>query len=163
MRDDTWEHFLLTTITDIDFATEVEVSENLFRVAKLILAGYGVANDLPPFYILYTGCRLNHRQIKRHDQPMYIRQFYAQWFLQSSMRKRYVKSVLIALLKQTFHFYKFRITLYSFNGFVDTNEREEILTQRTRKYKKMNVAHYHVMSRFITNCSLSFNRSPNYL
>lgn len=138
-----WEHFLLTTITDIDFASEVGGSENLFRVARLILAGYGFANDLPPFYIRYTGCRLNHRQTKRHDRPAYIRQFYVQWFLQGSTRSQYVKSALIALLRQTFHFYKFRITFYSFNGFVDADERrEEILTQHIKQsYKKMNVAH----------------------
>lgn len=75
---------------------------------------------------------LNHRQTKRHDRPAYIRQFYAQRFLRCSTRGWYVKSALTALLKQPFYFYKFRITLYSFNGFVDVDE--EILTQRAGEY-----------------------------
>lgn len=75
---------------------------------------------------------LNHRQTKRHDRPAYIRQFYAQLFLRSSTGRRYVKSALTALLKQPFHFYKFRTTLYSFNGFVDVDE--EILTQRAGEH-----------------------------
>ena len=77
-------------------------------------------------------------------------------------RRWYVELALTALLKQPFHFYKFRTTLYSFNSFVDANERcKEILTQRTDNIKKINVAN--VMSRFITNCSSSFNKSQNYL
>jgi len=79
----------LTTITDIDFASEVGGSENLFRVARLILArlwGRGRFTVVPyPLYMV----SLNHRQTKRRNRPGCIRQFYAQRFLRDSTRKRY--------------------------------------------------------------------------
>jgi len=66
---------------DIDFVSEVEGSENLFRVARLILAGlWGRGRFTAVLYPLYR-VSLNHRQTKRHDRPTCIRQFYAKWFL----------------------------------------------------------------------------------
>lgn len=118
MRDDKYLHegvFSLRRSPISTLRVQSEGQRIFFMSPGSSSRGYGVADDLPLFYPRYTGCRgITVNQTTWLTWPACIWRFYVQRFLRGSMRRRYVKSVLTALLKQPSHFYKFRTTLYSF-------------------------------------------------